>query len=47
MIDVFDIHTNDIGKVVDTGSPHIVIYNEKIDSIDVDFEGHHIRNSNF
>ena len=46
MIDVFDIHTNDIGKVVDTGSPHIVIYNEKIDSIDVDFEGHHIRNSN-
>ena len=46
MIDVFDIHTNDIGKVVDTGSPHIVIYNEKIDSIDVDFEGQHIRNSN-
>ena len=46
MIDVFDIHTNDIGKVVDTGSPHIVIYNEKIDSIDVDFEGYHIRNSN-
>tara|TARA_B100000575_G_scaffold43689_1_gene31086 strand:- start:5830 stop:6657 length:828 start_codon:yes stop_codon:yes gene_type:complete len=46
MIDVFDIHTNDIGKVVDTGSPHIVIYSEKIDSIDVDFEGHHIRNSN-
>ena len=46
MIDVFDIHTNDFGKLVDTGSPHIVIYNEKIDSIDVDFEGHHIRNSN-
>ena len=46
MIDVYDIHTNDIGKVVDTGSPHIVIYNEKIDLIDVDFEGHHIRNSN-
>ena len=46
MIDVFDIHTNDIGKVVDTGSPHIVINNEKIDSIDVDFVGHHIRNSN-
>tara|TARA_B100000963_G_scaffold357686_1_gene380482 strand:+ start:356 stop:1183 length:828 start_codon:yes stop_codon:yes gene_type:complete len=46
MIDVFDIHTNDIGKVVDTGSPHIVIYNEKIDSIDVDFEGQHIRNKN-
>ena len=46
MIDVYDIHTNDIGKVVDTGSPHIVIYNDKIDSIDVDFEGHHIRNSN-
>ena len=46
MIDVFDIYTNDIGKLVDTGSPHIVIYNEKIDSIDVDFEGYHVRNSN-